>query len=519
MFKPKRPFSEIEDETKLNSWSAKNPYGPQDIGISSGKKIWFDCHICDHDFQTTPDSINRGTWCPYCSGRKLCDDSKTCIICLPRTFYSFEETAKVGAWSDKNENHPWTIFKYSNKKVTFRCDTCDHEFQASPSMVAGINKSWCPFCANIKICENALDCTFCLSKTFFGSASQDKIDSWSEKNTFKPWEIFSSIAKKAWFDCKVCGHDFECILNHVSTKGRWCPYCANRMMCADPRECEKCLAKTFFGMSDQEKVSSWSKKNTFKPWEVFLSNHKAWFDCKKCGHDFESTLCDVATRGGWCPYCVSKRLCPDPRECEKCLPKTFYGASDSNKVNSWSEKNKLKSWEMFASSSKKVWFHCNDCLEDFECQLDHVIRGNWCPMCATKRNKAMSVLIGILDKLTIEHVVEETIKLGNRSLHWDVSCSFEDTEFFIESDGPHHFSAHGVTQVSRGKVTGDKATDAFQDQRDRDLLKETYINVNNGILFRFSYRQTSQIESLVSKMLEVVKSGKTGVFYMDDIYW
>lgn len=411
----KRPFSEIEDKTKLSAWSDKNPFKPDEIGRNSNKKVWFDCVTCGHDFESVVGNVtNKNTWCPFCSNNKICENTLTCGICLPKTFYGALNDSNVGAWSEKNE--------------------------------------------------------------------------------FSPWEVFRGAKKKAWFDCHECGHDFECPLNDIKNKGRWCPYCAN-------------------------KVSSWSRKNTFEPWEVFLSNHKAWFDCKKCGHDFESTLCDVATRGGWCPYCVSKKLCPDPRECDKCLPKTFYGGSDEYKIQSWSEKNTLQPWNIFLSSSKKIWFHCNKCVNDFEAPLDHILRGDWCPKCSSKRNKAMSALISILDHMRVEYILEKSIQLNNRDLRWDAVCTFEGSEFIIESDGPHHFSARGVTRVSREKLTGDKATNAFQDQRTRDLLKETYINVNNGLLFRFSYRQTSQIESLVSKMLEIVRSGKTGVFYMDDIYW
>lgn len=61
----------------------------------------------------------------------------------------------------------------------------------------------------------------------------------------------------------------------------------------------------------------------------------------------------------------------------------------------------------------------------------------------------MEKLIDGLEKLGVYFAVERTIKLEGRSLQWEASCSFNDVEFVIESDGPHHFSALGVTQVSR----------------------------------------------------------------------
>lgn len=131
----------------------------------------------------------------------------------------------------------------------------------------------------------------------------------------------------------------------------------------------------------------------------------------------------------------------------------------------------------------------------------------------------MKKLLSAFDEKCVDYIPERTVKLAGRSLHWDALCNFNGVNFCIESDGPHHFSPLGVTQVSKGKLRGDQAIAKFQDQRARDLLKEKHIRDTGGLLFRFSYRQTAQIESLVAKMLEHAANGTTGVVYMDSIYW
>ena len=69
--------------------------------------------------------------------------------------------------------------------------------------------------------------------------------------------------------------------------------------------------------------------------------------------------------------------------------------------------------------------------------------------------------------------------------------------------------------ISRGK----ESIDSFIDQRERDLLKEEYIYINGGLLFRFSYRQTKEIPALVELMLQYSEKGVHGVVYLDPLLY
>lgn len=126
----------------------------------------------------------------------------------------------------------------------------------------------------------------------------------------------------------------------------------------------------------------------------------------------------------------------------------------------------------------------------------------------------------VFDIVGVKYKLEETIWLDGRPLRWDATCSTANSEeFFVESDGPQHFSEEFMNRVSRRQLSKERVRAKFQDQRARDLLKEKHINDTGGLLFRFSYRQTAEIESLVAKMLEHAVKGTTGVVYMDSIYW
>ena len=74
-------------------------------------------------------------------------------------------------------------------------------------------------------------------------------------------------------------------------------------MCNEKVKCNICHNKSFASI---ERSKNWSQKNKKKPIEVFKSTaEKFWFDCDKCGNDFESKLCHI-TDGSWCPNCRYK---------------------------------------------------------------------------------------------------------------------------------------------------------------------------------------------------------------------
>lgn len=514
----KRTFANFEDTEKVEAWSERNELRPCDVSMSADLKVWFTCARCGHDFLSRVAGVSsNGRWCPFCSGNQICDDARECAVCITKTFFSHEDKDKVDAWSDRNEKKPWEVTLSSGQLIIFDCKSCGHTFKTKPNKISS-QGSWCKYCANMVLCDNPRECSICIVKTFYAFEDKTKLDSWSDRNSKKPWQVFRNSAYKAWFDCGSCGHSFGKILNTVVDRS-WCPYCAHRKLC-NSQECTVCVAKSFYGYEDKDRVESWSKRNRLKSWQVFMNSQiKHWFDCRTCGHVFDRSPGSIVRGNNWCPYCSSNRLCADARECKSCLLKTFYAFENKAKVLSWSKKNDIMPWQVFKHSKKKVWFDCSKCVSPFRSAVEKVSIGRWCPRCSTKRNRAMEKLMLVLDEHGAKYVLEQTVKLSGRSLHWDISCVVNDVDFAIESDGQQHFSLEGIHGVSRGKLDEDQAIAKFQDQRARDLLKKDHIRETGGLLFRFSYRQTAQIESLVATMLEHVTKGTKGVVYMDSIYW
>jgi hypothetical protein len=154
--------------------------------------------------------------------------------------------------------------------------------------------------------------------------------------------------------------------------------CTKTQMKLCDGDCEICYNRSF---ASSDKAQYWSYKNDKEPREVFKSTHvKYIFECE-CGHEFISQLSNISN-GNWCPYCakIPSKLCEF--DCKQCYDKSF---ASSNKAQYWSDKNKLKSREVFKSTNKKYIFDC-DCGHEFESQLNSISNGNkWCPYCSNKK--------------------------------------------------------------------------------------------------------------------------------------
>ena len=154
-------------------------------------------------------------------------------------------------------------------------------------------------CSKMKLCGRSKEqCVDCYNKSF---ASHANAIYWSDKNQFKPEQVFMSSDSKFWFNCK-CGHDFNTSLSSV-VAGRWCPYCANQKLCGKSKEeCLECYNKSF---AFDPRSKYWSSKNLSKPEEVFGSSGIKYFLVCENGHEFDTAPRRIK-EGKWCRFCVNK---------------------------------------------------------------------------------------------------------------------------------------------------------------------------------------------------------------------
>jgi len=287
---------------------------------------------------------------------------------------SFASHPKAQFWSSKNKVKSGEVTISNGNKFLFDCDKCNHTFEMRVSVVK--RGCWCNVCSNRVLCKDT-KCKMCFNNSF---ASHEKAQYWSKKNVENPRDVFKSTHKKFLFDCPICKHEIIQDPSHISL-GRWCPYCCipQKKLCGN-LECKDCFNKSF---ASHPKSKYWSKKNKYKPELVLkMGDKRIWFDCDKCGHDFNAQIKNI-TRGMWCGYCYNKKLCNN-NECDVCYNKSF---ASHPKSKYWSKKNTVLPRDIFKGTHNKYWFNCDKCCHKFIKCVNAITgsKNGWCPYCSNKK--------------------------------------------------------------------------------------------------------------------------------------
>ena len=113
---------------------------PDDITVSSGKKVWWKCSK-GHEWETAVSNRQRGTGCPYCSGNKVLtgyNDLKTVNPTLAEDFDIYKNNGAT----------PEEYFSKSGKTVWWLCSKCGHSWKAQ--IIKRASGQGCPECAKQK---------------------------------------------------------------------------------------------------------------------------------------------------------------------------------------------------------------------------------------------------------------------------------------------------------------------------------------------------------------------------------
>ncbi len=324
-------------------------------------------------------------------------------------------------------------------------------------------------------------------------ASHEKAKFWSEKNgDVNPRVVFKSSHTKYWFDCDICNHSFDSALNNV-IKGRWCSYCCvpSRQLC-EKEECSRCLTRSF---ASHEKAKYWGIKNgDVYPRSVFKNSRQIYcFDCDKCNHSFDIRLYNIVA-GVWCPYCSHQKLC-NTQECEGCFNNSF---ASHEKAKFWSEKNGVvKPRDVFKQSGTKFWFDCDKCScnDGFDCNLNNVINGNWCPYCKNKTELKLYDALELIYPSTIRQFKQEWCK---KHTYLPFDFCIPELKIIIELDGQQHF-----IQVSNWASP--------EETSKNDLFKEKCANDNNYSMIRIIQEDVfNDTYDWFAKLLSSIEDIKNG---------
>jgi hypothetical protein len=246
---------------------------PENVTVNSPKKIWWLC-TKGHEWKAVISHRSRGTGCPYCSGKAVCEDN--CLQTINPELAKEWHPTKNGSLTSKD------VVMGSHKKVWWQCSK-GHEWQA----VVGDRNSGngCPYCSGQAVCDDN-----CLQVK-----NSELAKEWhpTKNGKLTPRNVTLHSNKKVWWQCGK-GHEWQAMVNNRS-KGKGCPYCSGQAVCDD-----NCLQTI-----NPKLAREWhpTKNGDLAPQKVTAnSGKKVWWQCNR-GHEWQTVVAN-RSKGRGCPICA-----------------------------------------------------------------------------------------------------------------------------------------------------------------------------------------------------------------------
>lgn len=206
----------------------------------------------------------------------------------------------VKEWNcNKNGFSPRNIHPGSNEKVWWTCGKCGHEWKTSPAERTGRDKTGCPICAKLEGGKKKRLTTLKVrgsiaDKTTFLLSEWDY-----ERNEISPDSIACTSGENVWWKCKKCGYNWQTTIEHRVRRKSGCPCCRNQVVVQGIND---------LSTTHPDLTTEWDyEKNSIQPTEISVgSGKKAWWKCKKCGHEWFSII-NTRKNGRGCPECAKQK--------------------------------------------------------------------------------------------------------------------------------------------------------------------------------------------------------------------
>jgi DNA-directed RNA polymerase subunit RPC12/RpoP len=299
-----------------------------------------------HEWDSRPNDVQSGNWCPYCAGRRLWSPNHT------------EEEARLAQFGSIAATRGGiclsTHYKNNNSKLLWRCAD-GHEWEAVPGSIQ--RGHWCPYCAGKRIWSTTQS---------EGAARIQECRSIAEaKGGICQSDSYLGVKTKHRWRCGE-GHEWEATPDSIK-RGSWCPYCARPLAWslgkseAEARldECRSLAeAKSGICLSDVY-VNDWTKLR--------------W----RCtgGHEWEASPTSVK-QNHWCRRCATKKNADGLR-----------GSLEECRALARSRGGDCLSVEYTNNNSKLLW-RCSDGHE-WEAVPGSIQGGTWCPNCSFGLNEEL----------------------------------------------------------------------------------------------------------------------------------
>ncbi|MFH0902583.1 MAG: zinc-ribbon domain-containing protein [Pseudomonadota bacterium] len=327
-----------------------------------------------HRWSAKPKDVdNHGTWCPRCAGSLA-----------KGTIEEMQELARARGGECLSD-----VYVNCSTRLRWRC-AHGHEWDANPSEIKA-KHSWCPRCAGRA--KYTIEEMQELARSRGGECLSD---------------VYVDSKTKLHWRCAF-GHEWDANPSDIKAKHSWCPRCAGKAKHTIEEMQE--LARTRGG----ECLS-----------DVYVDNAtKLRWRCAR-GHEWDAIPWSIKTRHSWCPRCagMAKGTIEEMQELARarggeCLSDVYVNSKtnlhwrctfghewDANpshiKKHSWCPRCAGKAKHTIEEMQELARTRGGECLSDvyvnnrtnlrWRCSFGHewescnvVNKGYWCPVCAAER--------------------------------------------------------------------------------------------------------------------------------------
>ena len=420
-------LSELNPEGNKGFTHLGKPVSVLELAAGTGKKLDWKCRTCENNWKATGDSRKNGNGCPACAGQKIHSDGRNSMA------QTHPELAS------EYQGDATKVMAGTNKRLDWKCSTCEHEWTAMGASRVKRQASGCPPCGRKKQAENKK--TYHLQKN--GSMAETHPELAIEYQGDATKIIAGTNYLLDW-KCRTCDHEWKAAGSNRSA-GKGCPACSNHVINNQHgrnsmAQTHPELAKEYQG--DATKVIAGTNKRL--PWK-----------CSTCNHKWEATSNSRADGSG-CPVCANRQIHIDGRnsmaQTHPELALEYQG--DATKI--------------VAGTNKCISWKCSTCDHEWKVSGNTRVRGRGCPACANHvinnqdgRNSmaqthpelakeyqgdATKVIAGNTKKLdwkcsTCDHEWKAT---GRNRVHNSSGCPACAT-FGFKPDEPAHYYVHKIT--------------------------------------------------------------------------
>jgi len=289
-------------------------------------------------------------------------------------------------------------------------------------------------------------------------------------------ETYQSMNKTLEWECGKCGKTWEAHPNGIVYQQNWCTKCSGRETWSYDQMIAlgkvRGLEKT--GVEGKFLTTIESYENQKLP-----DRSKYNWKCGKCETEFEASA-NTVKRGSWCRVCQYDKLSKIFREPYENIPKL---AEKIGKIKTGYPGEFLADRQYYDSvsmpSHHKFSWRCGKCESEFQMDIDHVKRPQWCPTCT--EGESERICRGYFERIfnaPFPKIKPEWLVNPETHHRLELDGYNENIKIAFEFNGPQHYMYYPKFH---------KHFDDFIKQQEKDYFRQITCEENGVTLISVPY--------------------------------